>query len=174
MSAYFDTEWDLTREVPNRYVIKSVDPDKPFIGESTSVLDADQGMHQDCSFMGALCSFALYRNTDKWKQFRLAKDELQKRVLHIEHNTGAAKKSRKFLFDFYAFDSWRTISVDDRLHMWSVKPYDKPALADEPRTGVYWGCFIEKVRLNNSYSVLSPDVRQCDENQSKVIISLIK
>ena len=47
MSAYFDREWDLAKEVPNRYVIKSVDPDKPFIGKFTSVLDADQGMHQD-------------------------------------------------------------------------------------------------------------------------------
>ena len=101
---------------------------------------------QDCSFMGALCSFAHYRHTKEWEQFRLAKDELQQRVLHIEHNTKEAKTSRKFLFDFYAFHSWRTISIDDRLHMWSVRPYDKPALADEPRTGVYWGCFIEKVR----------------------------
>ena len=39
---YQDTEWDLTREVPNRYKIRSVDPAKPFINGQTSVIDADQ------------------------------------------------------------------------------------------------------------------------------------
>ena len=85
MSVFRDTEWDLTREVEPRYKIRSVDPDKPFIAKHTNALDSDQGMLQDCSFMGALCSFAHYREDDeKWAQFCLAKDELHQRVLGIE------------------------------------------------------------------------------------------
>lgn len=148
MTIFRDTEWDFTKEVEPRYKIRSVDPEKPFINKHTNALDSDQGMHQDCSFMGALCAFAHYRDDDdKWTQFRLAKDELHQRVLGIQHNTTEARKTRKFIFEFYTFKQWQTIEIDDRLHMWSVQPYDKPALADEPRTGVYWACFLEKVLL---------------------------
>ena len=57
-----------------------------------------------------------------------------------------ARKTRKFIFEFYTFNKWQKVEIDDRLHMWSVEPYDKPALADEPGTGVYWAVFLEKVK----------------------------